>query len=377
MMSISSTLKDKAAALEDMKIRWEILIGRIKERENREAITYPDFEAYGWARLGEFLARLEDAINTPLLEEARSILSEAKIEVTQKILDELKKGLSVRGEGLIEILKAVAAELREISIEKILRKCNEDLKRCLEESRWDSLVSSAIGWKKLGQDLEPFFKDMNDKTLLYNGLFERALEEGPATELAKKLTEIENRAFQIGGEKLRERLRFEEIDNPLNPLGGVDSNLTSIAEKKEDIRQLQGEEIEVDELLEEKMSLEALLKKMEAKYNEVKKVFSSEQKTVEALIRKHNDLVNLLRKPPRIFPEDANLKQLRQFSAELETEIKNLEEELTRSFSQDAKIFIECLSEGKLPENWSPKRVIMVLQELLDKRLSFEINWRE
>jgi hypothetical protein len=377
MMSALSAFRDKATSLEDMRNKWETMIDHIRKGESRESLTLPDFEAYGWARLEEFLERLEDAINSPLLEEARSILSNAKIVVTQKVLDELKKGLSVRREGLVDILEVMAAELKDVSIEKVLHKCNESVRSCLEEGRWDNLVPCAKEWKSLSENLESLFEVMNEKTLLYNGIFERALDEGPTTELIKKLDEVKSRAFQIGGQKLSEHLRFENISHPLNPLGKVDSNLTTVAEKKEDINRLQGEEIEIEELLGEDEFLETLLAKLEAKYNAVKRAFNAEQQKVDGLIRKYNDLANLLRKPTHLLPENANLKQLKQTSVELEDGINKLENELTGSFSQDAKIFIENLSEGRLPENWNSEQIVTVLQELINKKLSFKIIWRE
>lgn len=374
MMSVSSIVKDKAMTLEDLKDRWETLTDRIEEIRNKEAISLPEFEAYGWSRLEEFLKRLEDAINTPLLEEARNILAAAKLGMTQQILDRLKTGLSVRRRELIEILNATATELKGIGVERVLNRCRVDLTKYLEEGRWDDLVTRSSEWKSLGKDLEPLRKEMNDATHFYSAIFERALSEGPSTGLIEKLAEIEKRAFEIGGQMLKDCLRYEEIENPLNPFGRVDSNLTKLAEKKEDIRQLQGEEINVEELTEEKVSLQTLLKMLDAKYNEAKDALNSEQQKAEALIRKYNDLAGLLEKPNRILPDSLNLKQLKQFTAQLESDMESLGKELVKSFSSDAKVFIENLSEGKLPEKWSPRRVVNVLRELLDKKLRLRLK---
>lgn len=114
------TIKEKAEKLDDLKYKFESLVQRASENKKKGInISLPEFDAFGWERLEEFIGRFEDAINTPLLEECRIILEDNEIVLDQQILDKLKSGLSVRREGLIEIFREISKDLKEIKITEL------------------------------------------------------------------------------------------------------------------------------------------------------------------------------------------------------------------------------------------------------------------
>ena len=250
-MSILEDVKDKTTLLDDFKVRMDFLLKYIEEKQKTERIVLPGFEAYGWGHLNDFFVRVEDAIISPLVEQARTILSDAKIEITEKSVEELKKGLNVRKQALIETLRVAMAEKHKITIPNALQQSNIIVKELVENGKWDQLLSTIIKWRDLNNNLEPLVKIMSSETVLNNAVFEKIMEEGPETVLFKRLKEAENSASLIGGEPLEKSLRFEEPDNPLDPLKKIEDNLTDIAEKKEEIRRLQGDDIPDDFFKEE------------------------------------------------------------------------------------------------------------------------------
>ncbi len=369
------TVKENVDTLHDLLYRFDSLLARGEENKKKGIIvSLPEFEAYGWERLGKFLERLEDAVNTPLLEEARSILD--GLEVPLQTLEKLKSALSVRRDGLIAILREMSKEFKKIQNGRLQNRARADIAKYVDDGRWDELVERANKWRKLEEDLGPLLKAMSNGTYLYKAVFERALEEGPLTDLVNKLEEIEGKASRIGGEALKERVKFEEVRSQVNPLGGIEDDLNKIVTKKEELRQLMGEEVEMDKLIERNKPLSTTIDKLDKEYKRVKGLFDVQYRTVEKLLRIHNNLATILKRNAKAMPPETSLKRLKEFGGELEGDIKKLGNELERTLPADARRFIESLLEGKLPEGWDEKRIVGTLKELLDKKISFEVKLR-
>jgi len=372
---LSETIKEKAENLSDLKYKFETLVQRAEDSKKKGVnISLPEFEAFGWERFEEFIGRLEDSINTPLLEEARKILDGIVIVVNQPILDRLKSGLYVRREDLIEILQEMSKELKRIQIAKLRSKAKQEMAEYLREGRWDDLLPIVGEWQKLQGRIMPITKEMDKKTFLYNAVFDKALEEGPSTQVIEKLMRIENRALQIGGEHLKERIKFEKAGSQINPLSNVDEDLGKIAKKKEEIRLIKGGDIDLGEFIEKGASLKKIIKRLESKYGEVEKNFNEEYRQTEKLLRKYNNLATILKKNSRSMPTESNLRQLKEMKEELSKDIKRLETELRESLTQDAREFIDYLLDGRLPEKWEANRVVKVLHEIINSGYTFEIK---
>ena len=366
-------VEEKTKALDDLKYRFNLLVTRLEENRKRGVnISLPEFEAYGWSRLGEFLNRLDEAINSPLLEEARTVLDE--IGIRPQSFDKLKSALSVRREGLIVILNEMVKKFKRIQNGKLQDKARGDIAKYVDDGRWDELVVRASNWKKLEEDLGLLLKVMNNDTYLYNALFEKVLEEGPLTDMIRKLEEIENKASCIGGEVLRDRVKFEVVKSQVNPLSGVEEDLDKIAKKKEELRQLMGDEVDMDKIVERSKPLSGIIDKLTEEYRRGKDLFDTQYRTVEKLLQKHNNLATVLKRNTKAMPPETSLKRLKEFGEELEGDIKKLENELERTLTADARRFTESLLEGKLPEGWDEKRIVAALEELLNKRISFEVK---
>lgn len=369
------SVQEKAEVLDDLKYRFELLLTRLEEnRKKGMTISLPEFEAYGWEHLGEFLSRFDDAVNTPLLEEARRILDEVKVPL--QALDKLKSALSVRREGLITILKEMSKELGKIQNMRVQNRAREDLTKYMDEGRWDELFARTNDWRKLEGDFNPFTQAMTENTHLYEAAFEKALEEGPKTDIINKLKGVEDKASSIGGKALMECVKFEVVRSQVDPLHSVEDDLDKIAKKKEELRQLMGEEVNMEKLIERNKPLSMTIEKVNEEFKQVKDLFDSQYRTIEKLLQTRNNLVAILKGSAKVMPPETSLKRLKEFSNELEGDIKKLESELERTLTEDARSFIENLLEGELPEGWDEKRIVNAIKELLDKKISFEIKLR-
>lgn len=369
------TIKEKAEKLGDLKYQFETLVTRAENSKKKgENISLPEFEAFGWERFEEFIGRLEDAVNSPLLEEAREILEDLGISASQSILERLKSGLSVRREGLIEILQQMSKELKTTEITELQSRAKKEITEYLGEGRWDDLIPAVEEWRKLEARIMPFRKGTNRKTLLYKAVFDKALEEGPSTEIIEKLMDVENRAFQIGGNHLKERIKFEKAGSQINPLSNVNEYLGKIAKKKEDLRQLKGEDVDLDGFMKTGESLGRVAKKLESEFRDVESEFKDESRQTEGLLHKYNNLSTILKKASRSMPTELNLRQLKEMKKELSEDIERLETELRESFTQDTRVFIGCLLESNLPDKWKADRVVRALREIIGAGYSFEIR---
>ncbi len=374
-IELLGAVQEKTKMSDDLKYRFELLLTRLEEsRKKGMIISLPEFEAYGWRNLGEFLDRLDDAVNTPLIEEARSILD--KIGVSPQTLDKLKSVLSVRREGLITILKEMSKEFKKIQNERLQNRARENITKFVDEGRWDELVVRASNWQKLEEDLGSLLKGITKNTYLYNTVFEKALEEGPGTGIIDKLKEVEVKASRVGSEALRARIKFEVAQSQANPLGSVEDDLNQIAKKKEELRQLMGEEVNINKLIERNEPLSKMIDKLNEDYTRVKGLFDTQYRTIEKLLQTHNNLTTILKKISKAMPLEISLKRLKEFGDELEGEIKKLESELEKTLTADARRFIENLLEGKLPDGWDEKKIVSTLKEILDKKISFEVKLR-
>ena len=368
-------IKEKAEKIVDLKYKIETLTQRAESSAKKGInISLPEFEAFGWERIEEFAVRLEDAINTPLLEEARKILDEVRIRINQPTLDRLKYGLSVRREGLIEILRELSKELKKIHITELRSKTKKEIAEYLGEGRWDDLLDRVREWQKLQERIVPIKKEMNKKTFLYKAIFDKALEEGPSTQILEKLSSVENRAFQIGGECLKEQIKFEKAGSQINPLSNVDEDLGKIAKNKENMRLIKGEDIDLGELIEAGVSLKKIIKRLESGSAEIERKFKEDYRETEKLLSKYNNLAALLKKDSRSMPDELNLRQIRVTKEELSTDIESLEAELQKSFTEDARELIDCLLDCRLPEKWEAERVVKILHEIINSGHSFEIK---
>lgn len=375
---LSEIVEQKARVLEDLRLRFESLLERAEDsRKKKQLPSLPEFEAFGWGHFGEFLDRLEDALNTPLLEEARDILDKIGIDVNLQIVDKLKSGLSVRRENLVRILQEMDKGLKEIQNEDIQFRAKQDVTGFLEEGKWDDLITRVTDWYTLLKNLEPITVEQAKNTHLYNAVFEVLLQEGPSTEIIDKLKEIEDKASRIGGQPLAKQIKFEAPESQANPLRSVESNLAKIAERKEDIRQLRGENIEVVKFIEESTSFKKVIENLEQSYKVTKETYDCEQDKAKKLLEKYNNLATVLERTPRSMPSQLPLKALEQFNSEIIRESESLAEQLEKSLTSDTRVFIQDLFEGQLPKNWEADRIVKALEEILNKGFSFEVKRRE
>jgi len=368
-------VEEKSQDLTDLKYKFETLVQRAEEsKKERLILSLPEFEAFGWERFDEFIKRLEDAVNVPLLEEARKTIADAEIGIDQQVLDKLKSGLSMRRAALIEILREMSKELNKIQITCVKSRVKEEMLECLKEGKWDDLITKLQGWQGFEGKVKPIVEKIGPETLLYSAVLKKALEEGPSTQILEKLVEIESKAYQIGGDSLKKRIIFEKAGSQINPLSNVYEDMQKIAEKKEDFRQITGEDIDLEEVMATTKSLEELNESLAERYKKADKNFKKECSEVERLFRRHNNLALMLKKPSRSMLPKLSLRQLEEVKKELSEEIEHLEKELQASFTQDARNFVDALLDGKLPAKWDAERILKALREIVSSGYSFEIK---
>jgi hypothetical protein len=364
--------------LTDQKVRFEGLIERAEAaRKGVQTISLPEFEAFGWGRLEEFLNRFEDSLNSPLLEKVRVILENAGVTLNSQIIDRLKAGLTVRREKLVEIVQQTAKELKKITIAEVREKAREDVGKCLEEGKWDNLTEKVIGWHQLEQQFSSIAKHKDKKTLLFNAVFDLALQEGPLSKVVQKLRELENTAHGLGGDVLKQQIKFEAPESPTNPLAGVESNLSKIAQKKEEIRQLQGEDVQLDRFVTKGATLKEVVEALEKERRAVSESLDREAKCARELLERRNNLATLLKEGSRSLPPGLDMKNVKILISQLESDIKKLSTELEKSLTPNARVLIENLFAGRLPQDWGARQTLSAIQELLSKGFSFEVKRRE
>lgn len=368
-------LEEKTDGLNDLKYRLETLVQRAESsKEKRPDLALPEFEAFGWGNLGKFTQRLEDALNTPLLEKAMEILESTRIGLNQQILEKLKEGLSVRRAELILILQELSKELGKINIDSVKSKAKEEAKEHLKEGEWDHLVTGLHSWQEFQKRARRVAGNTKKETLLYNAIMKRALVEGSSTSIFEKMDELEKQANLIGGSALRKRLRFEKPESLTNPLDNVEEKLSKIARKKEELRQIVGEKVRLDKMLQKDETLSRIIKKLDGKQTESEKSLSGEIRLARSLLRKRNNLGLMLNKSPRLPALEPNLKQLKQTKSEILREIERFEEELKASLSQNARALISALIDGELPSSYSEESILKALREIIGAGYSFEIR---
>ena len=371
-------IADKAEALVDHKVRFGGLIERAETaREGGQTISLPEFEAFGWGRLEEFLNRFEDSLNSPLLEKARGTLENSGVVLSSQMIDKLKAGLAVRREKLVEIVEQTANELKKINIAEVQEKTKQDIEKYLEEGKWDDLVGKVSGWHQLEKQLTPIAKEKNKATLMYNAVFDLALQEGPQSKVVLKLKELENTVHGLGGVVLKQRVRSEAPESPAHPLADVESNLSKIAQKKEEIRQLKGEDIQLDKLIQKDTTLKGLIGGLEKEYGRLSESFEKENRRARDLLTKHNSMAVLLKEAARSLPDGLDMKRVKILISQLETDISKLSTELKKSLTSDAQVFIENIISDRVPKGWEAERILSAIQELLKKGFSFEVKRRE
>lgn len=377
-VDLFQTIAEKRNALTDQKVRFESLLERTEAaRKGGQTISFPEFEAFGWEHFEEFLNRFEDSLNSPLLERACGILEKVSVTVSPQMIEKLKPGLTVRREKLVEILEQMARELKTIAIVEVQEKTKQDIIGCLEQGTWDSLIEKVNQWYQLEQHLAPIAEERDKSTLLYNAVLDLAFQEGPLTKVVYRLRELENIAYQLGGDIVKQQIKFEAPESSANPLASVESNLTKIAQRKEDLRQLQGEDVLLDNLVRKDSTLKGVIDTLEKVLKTVGENFSKENRHAKEMLEKHNNLAALLKQSMRSLPADLNMKRLKVFVTELEMDIEKLSKELEKSLTPDARIFIENVIDGKLPTGWKEGRIVLAIQELLEKGFCFEVRRRE
>jgi len=375
---IFQMIAEKAKSLGDQKVRFENLLQRAEAaRENGQGISLPEFEAFGWEHFEEFLNRFEESLNSPLLERARDVLENAGMTPSSQVIEKLKAGLTVRREKLVEILQQMSGDVKRIAIPQVQEKTRQDIGRYLEEGKWDDLLIRVDDWHGLEQELTSIAEGNDENTPLYNAVFELALQEGPSTKLVQKLKELEKLAYDIGSDMLKERIKCETPESPANPLGGVESSLSRIAGKKEDLRQLQGEDVQIDKFIRKDSTLKGVIGTLEKELKKVEEGFTKDNRRATDLLERRNKLAVLLEQEIRSLPPDLDMKKLQTFISGIEADIKKLSAELEKNLGHDARAFIDNLIGGKLPSAWKEERIVLALQELLDKGFSFEVKRKE
>ena len=371
-------IADKAQCLQDYKIRFESLLERAEAAEKDEqAVSLPEFEAFGWNRFEEFLNRFEESVNSPLLERMRGILENAGVPLDSQRIERLKAGLAVRREMLIEIAHQTVQELGKINVNGVQEKAKGDIGTCLEEGRWDDLIEKVSSWCQLEQQLASIAGTRDKDTLLYNAVFDLALREGQSTKLIQQLTELERIAHELGGDLLKQQIRFETPESLSSPMGSVEVNLNRIAQEKEEIRQLQGEDIDLSKLIGKPTTLKEIGEVLKKKHTLVDKDFRLKHTIAENLLAKRNNLAVLLGESPLSLADDLDLRKLETFNSELQDSVDKLSRELERSLTPDAGVLIKHIIDGKLPPNWDAQRTFSAIQELLAKGFFFEVKRRE
>jgi len=379
-MAIDSfqTVADKARFLQDYKIRFESLLERAEATEkDKQVISLPEFEAFGWSRLEEFLNRFEESVNSPLLERMRGVLEKAGVPLDTHRIERLKAGLVVRKEGLVEIAYQTIQELEKITVTEVQEKAKGDTSTCIEEGQWDELIERVSGWYVLEQQLASVAGAKDKNTLLYNAVFDQALKEGQSTRLIQQLTELEGLAYEIGGDLLKQQIRFEIPESLTDPIGGVEMSLKRIAQEKEGIRQLQGDDIDLNKLIDKPTALKEIIDVLGKRHASAEKDFRRKRAIAQDLLDKHNNIVMLLGRNPISLPDDLDLKKLETFITELGATINKLFDELEKSLTPDARALIEHIIDSKLPPKWNAQRTITAIQELLSKGFYFEVKRRE
>lgn len=365
-------VREKSESIIDLKYKFELLVQRIEDAKKEGLnLSFPEFEAFGWERFDEFIIRLEEALNVPLLEEARNILENSEID--ERILEKLKSGLSVRREGLVKILGETTKEFAKIQELNVKARVKGEISDYLENGKWDELITRIQEWQVFEENAMLIIEKLQGKRQFYWTLFERALEEGPSIQLFENLQEIETKANQIGGDSLLKLLMVEQGGKQINPLSYVDDRLQKIAEKKEDIRHIIGENIDLTNVTVDAKSLECVIKKLDDEYKKVERIFKKKLRDAERLRRRHNNLALILKKPLRSTLPETDLKQLKNVFEELSEQIKLFEDELHACFTQDARELIDTLCEGSLP-TWEANRVLKTLKEIVSLGYSFEIK---
>lgn len=372
------TVADKAQFLQDYKIRFESLLERAEAAEkDKHAISLPEFEAFGWNRLDEFLNRFEESVNSPLLERMRRILGNAGVSLNSQKIERLKAGLGARRERLVEIAHQTIQELERITVTEVQEKAKEDIGACIEEGRWDDLIERVSSWYQLEQQLASIVEARDKKTLLYNAVFDLALKEGQSAKLIQQLTELERTAHELGGDLLKHQIRFETPESLSNPMGSVETNLSKIAQEKEEIRQLQGEDIDLNKLIAKPSALKEIIEGLRKKHALVDKDFRQKEAVAEKSLAKRNNLAILIGENPLSLPDDLDLRKLETFIGELRASADNLSKKLEGSLTPDARVLIEHMIDGKLPPSWDAQRTFSAIQELLGKGFFFEVKRKE
>jgi len=371
------TIADKAQFLQDYEIRFEGLLERAEAHESkRQTISLPEFEAFGWNRLGEFLDRFEESMNSPLLEGMRQILESAGISLNSERIERLKAGLVVRREGLVEIARRTIQELEKIALTEIRGQAKADIGTYIEEGKWDGLIERINGWHKLGQQLDSIAAVRDKNTLLYNAVFDLALEEGQFTKLAQQLTELEELAHRLGGDLLKQRIRFETPESLTNPMGGVETSLNRIAQEKEEIRQLQGEDIDLKKFIDKPATLKEVIEVLRKRRDSIGRAFRQKRDIAQGLVDKHNNLASLLGKSQVSLPDQLDLNTVEALVNEFKTSNTKLLDELEKGLAPNARVFIEHIIDGKLPPKWAAQQTFSAIQELLSKGFFFEVKRR-
>lgn len=377
-MDSFQAIAEKAQFLEDYRLRFENLLERAEAaKENNQSISIPEFEAFGWNRLEEFLNRFEESVNSPLLEKIRGILETAGVSLDSQKLERLKIGLAVRRDGLVEIARQTVQELEKITLTEILDKAKGDISTHIEEGQWDDLVERVDNWHKLEQQLSSIAEAKSNSTLLYNALFELAIKEGHSTKLIQKLNGLEELANEIGGDLLKNQIRFETLENLADPLSSIENRLHKIAQGKEAIRQLKGEEITLSTMADRSTTLEGIIDKLEKSRTSDEKEFRQKRAAVQDMLEKYNSLALMLGMNSISLIDDLNLKNLETFIGDIQENINNLLNELEKSLTADARMFIEHIIDGKLPPELDAERTFSSIQELLGKGFFFEVKRRE
>lgn len=371
-------IAEKTKTFVDQKVRFENLLQRAEAaRKSGQSISLPEFEAFGWGHFEEFLNRFEESLNSPLLERVRGTLENAGVTMNSQMIERLKTGLTVRKEKLVEIAQQTAEWLKKIAIAEVQEKAKQDIGRCLEEGKWDNLIEKVNGWYQLEQQLASITKVKDKDTLLYNAVFDLALQEGAPTNVIQKLRELENTAYGLGGDVLKQQIKFEAPENPANPLASVGGNLSKIAGKKEEIRQFQGEDTQLDRFVTKSTSLKGVIEALEKQHRAVSESLDRETKHARELLGRRNNLSVLLKEGSRSLPDDLDMKKVKTHISQLEGDINKLSTELEKSLTPDARVFIENMIDGRLPKGWDAQRIFSTIQELLDKGFSFEVKRKE
>ncbi len=375
MSELLKKVEEKDEEIQNLASRLDVILDRLSAPDADKIHSLPGFDAFGWEKLGIYIKRLEDAVNEPLLEEARIILEGCGIKAQN--LEYLRASMNRRRREIIAILKEIADEISRITDTKVRAYATEDIQRNIENGDYEGLLERAKNWTTFSKATTTITKDLNDQTHLYRIVLEKALQEGPSTRFIAKLNELEDKASRIGGKSLSSAIRYETTQDRINPILEVDEKLDKLAKKKEEYREIVGGEIDLNPLIQDDTTLDTLTNRINDECGAARSRRTEKYNALKKVQERRNFIAAILEIDPRPLPSQMlDLVQLEQANNELLKEAVSLEAKLEESLTPDARALLGSLLERKLPDDWKDERIVNTMKELLRKGASFQIRMK-